>query len=93
MPGFDGTGPQGRGPLTGRGRGYCNPWGIRTGLQRNFPRRMTSYIYPYERTHGFGRFDPPSSREEIGFIKNEAQLLNDELKVLKARIWELEARN
>jgi hypothetical protein len=23
MPGFDGTGPQGRGPLTGRGRGYC----------------------------------------------------------------------
>lgn len=23
MPGFDGTGPLGRGPLTGRGRGYC----------------------------------------------------------------------
>lgn len=23
MPGFDGTGPQGRGPLAGRGRGYC----------------------------------------------------------------------
>ncbi|MBN1125682.1 MAG: DUF5320 domain-containing protein [Sedimentisphaerales bacterium] len=23
MPGFDGTGPQGRGPLTGRGRGFC----------------------------------------------------------------------
>jgi len=23
MPGFDGTGPQGRGPLTGRARGYC----------------------------------------------------------------------
>jgi hypothetical protein len=23
MPGFDGTGPQGRGPLTGGGRGYC----------------------------------------------------------------------
>ena len=23
MPGFDGTGPAGRGPFTGRGRGYC----------------------------------------------------------------------
>jgi len=23
MPGFDGTGPRGRGPLTGRGEGHC----------------------------------------------------------------------
>ncbi|RLC47442.1 MAG: hypothetical protein DRH70_03345 [Candidatus Coatesbacteria bacterium] len=23
MPGFDGTGPMGHGPLTGRGMGYC----------------------------------------------------------------------
>jgi hypothetical protein len=23
MPGFDGTGPQGRGPITGRGMGFC----------------------------------------------------------------------
>ncbi len=23
MPGFDGTGPLGRGPMTGRGRGFC----------------------------------------------------------------------
>jgi len=23
MPGFDGTGPQGNGPMTGRARGYC----------------------------------------------------------------------
>ncbi|MDD3840146.1 MAG: DUF5320 domain-containing protein [Clostridia bacterium] len=23
MPGFDGTGPSGQGPITGRGRGYC----------------------------------------------------------------------
>ncbi|MDD2927470.1 MAG: DUF5320 domain-containing protein [Candidatus Omnitrophica bacterium] len=23
MPGFDGTGPRGQGPLTGGGRGYC----------------------------------------------------------------------
>ena len=23
MPGFDGTGPKGRGPMTGRGMGFC----------------------------------------------------------------------
>jgi hypothetical protein len=26
MPGFDGTGPAGRGPMTGGGRGWCNPY-------------------------------------------------------------------
>jgi hypothetical protein len=28
MPGFDGTGPQGQGPMTGGGRGLCNPRAI-----------------------------------------------------------------
>ncbi len=28
MPGFDGTGPSGMGPMTGGGRGFCSPWGI-----------------------------------------------------------------
>lgn len=26
MPGFDGTGPGGMGPMTGGGRGWCNPY-------------------------------------------------------------------
>ncbi|HHX96240.1 MAG TPA: DUF5320 domain-containing protein [Clostridia bacterium] len=33
MPGFDGTGPVGRGPRSGRGWGYCPPGiGLRRGL-------------------------------------------------------------
>ena len=28
MPQGDGTGPQGRGPKTGRGQGPCNPKGV-----------------------------------------------------------------
>ena len=28
MPGFDGTGPMGAGPMTGWSRGYCNPSGL-----------------------------------------------------------------
>ncbi len=31
MPGFDGTGPWGRGPMTGGGRGFCNPVGRGSG--------------------------------------------------------------
>ncbi|HPM41334.1 MAG TPA: DUF5320 domain-containing protein, partial [bacterium] len=27
MPGFDGRGPRGEGPMTGGGRGYCNSAG------------------------------------------------------------------
>jgi hypothetical protein len=28
MPGFDGTGPGGMGPMTGGGRGFCSPGGV-----------------------------------------------------------------
>ena len=31
MPGFDGTGPRGMGPMTGGGRGLCGPYGARYG--------------------------------------------------------------
>ncbi len=30
MPGFDGTGPVGMGPMTGGARGWCNPYRART---------------------------------------------------------------
>jgi len=54
MPGFNGTGPMGQGPLTGGGRGFCAapvgytptfPYGI-SGIQ-NYPVSSGSYISPY----------------------------------------------
>jgi len=39
MPGFDGTGPQGFGPMTGRGLGPCG-CGMRRGFGRGFRRRF-----------------------------------------------------
>jgi len=39
MPGFDGTGPRGMGPMTGGGRGLCSPWGVgRTAYGRGLGR-------------------------------------------------------
>ena len=34
MPGLDGTGPRGMGPMTGGGRGFCNPGGMGGGWGR-----------------------------------------------------------
>jgi hypothetical protein len=45
MPGFDGTGPTGVGPLTGRGRGFCISPISRRGV---FP-----YFYIFKRTAQF----------------------------------------
>jgi hypothetical protein len=51
MPNFDGTGPQGMGPMTGRAQGRCNTknapgrqsygrgWGVGFGRGRGFGRR------------------------------------------------------
>ena len=38
MPGFDGTGPMGAGPMTGGARGYCNP--AYAGCGRGYGRGM-----------------------------------------------------
>ena len=48
MPGFDGTGPRGMGPMTGGGRGFCSPWGM--GRTYGFGRG-----YGFGRRYGFGR--------------------------------------
>lgn len=38
MPGLNGAGPMGGGPMTGGGRGLCNPYGGRTYASRGYGR-------------------------------------------------------
>ncbi len=64
MPGFDGTGPRGMGPMTGGGRGFCSPWGIgaavRTGAVPPYPRGpYAPYMGGY--SYGYGAYRPPYS--------------------------------
>lgn len=50
MPRFDGTGPKGRGPLTGRGMGYCAvrlPSEADTGPSPGWPRNPGSGGFSY----------------------------------------------
>ena len=89
MPGFDGTGPMGMGPMTGGGRGFCSPWGIGAALRTYGFRRWLPYGVRYG-GYGFGPIVPWLSREqELEFLKNQAQALRDELKELEARIGQL----
>ncbi|MGD8253356.1 MAG: DUF5320 domain-containing protein [Syntrophobacterales bacterium] len=54
MPRFDGTGPGGRGPMTGKGRGYC-------AMPVRAPRSNRPSFLPWRRRAGYGnpRTDSP----------------------------------
>ena len=90
MPNYDGTGPNGMGPMTGGGRGFCSPWGA--GMRNySFP-RWASYTYPHYGAYGLRPFVPRMSREQgLEFLKGQAEALKDELKQLETEIEKLSA--
>jgi len=103
MPGFDGTGPRGMGPMTGGGRGFCSPWGIGAALQGyGIPPRI-GYGYPYYSRIGIpypsygaptgaAPFAPQMTQEqELDFLKNQASAMKSQLEQIEARARELEA--
>ncbi|MEW6202541.1 MAG: DUF5320 family protein, partial [bacterium] len=53
MPGFDGTGPMGMGPMTGGGFGFCAP-GARRGVGYPGLRGLGHGGYPWGGGRGFG---------------------------------------
>jgi hypothetical protein len=102
MPGFDGTGPQGAGAMTGGARGYCNPAGANVGA--NIP-RGGGYGRGYGR--GFGRgygacgYPPPAApysaqtgaqpsvaQAEANSLKEALNAINERLSALEKKISE-----
>jgi hypothetical protein len=81
MPGFDGTGPRGMGPMTGGGRGFCSPFGARAAWQPWGAHRWAGYGYPYGPI--------PPREQELDFLKDEAQALRKTLEEIDARVKEL----
>jgi hypothetical protein len=59
MPRFDGTGPAGMGPMTGGGRGWCNPYNSTyrgyAAQQVPYPARSPAYQPGYPPVYGYGR--------------------------------------
>ena len=90
MPGFDGTGPRGMGPMTGGGRGFCSPRGIGAAARMYGFSSRVPYAHPYYGAYGFGPFAPRVTREQqLEFLKSEAEALRDDLKAVEARIGQL----
>lgn len=85
MPGFDGTGPRGRGPMTGGGRGYCAVQ-LPGGRQRYWGRGA------YGRRWGGLTSGAASAapEDELQDLKTDAQAIREQLEHIEARIKELE---
>jgi len=96
MPRGDGTGPDGLGPMTGRGLGYCagfnspgfmNP-GFRRGLGRGFAWRarvIQPAIQPIAQ-------QPLTEKQEKQFLEQELEALKEEMQEIEKRLKELKTQ-
>lgn len=80
MPGFDGTGPQGVGPATGKIMGNCGQ-----SFNRGFGRRGRCFNYGMRM--GL-QFDSPE--DKIKMLDNEEKMLEEELQAIKEEKKSLE---
>ena len=104
MPGFDGSGPMGGGPMTGGARGYCNPGAAGSGYRMGYGRGM-AYGRGFRGSFGAGRglrrgygrmyapYAPvyaPGSADELNDLKQQADSVKITLDAINSRIAELE---
>ena len=106
MPGGDGTGPAGLGPMTGRAAGFCagysvpgymNPiggrgyWGIGRGGRPWGGGRGRCFGGGHGRM--FGALQPAimTAEQELASLKNQAALMEEQMSATKSRIEELES--
>ncbi|MBU1077241.1 MAG: DUF5320 domain-containing protein [Spirochaetes bacterium] len=102
MPGGDGTGPLGEGPMTGRASGYCagyatpftgRRWfgmgrGMGYGRGRRLGRRaFYPAVAPYEADPYQQSMNP---QDEAGLLKEQIVYLEQQINAAKERITQLE---
>jgi hypothetical protein len=104
MPGFDGTGPGGYGPMTGWGHGICaDPgwreyprygWGGGYGHGRGWRHRFWATGIPGRGWWGapYGYRDIPP-QEESEWLKQEAAYLEKELEAIHQQLEQLKGKH
>jgi hypothetical protein len=103
MPGFDGTGPRGLGPITGGGRGFCvvplSPSSPTYMERGNYPPTYgvpgsTPYYGTRQNTPGVVPFaSQMTCTEELDFLKKQAQAMRRQLEQIEAKIQQLENKS
>ncbi len=86
MPGRDRTGPNGGGPMTGRGTGLC-------GGKETVGRRCRCSAGPGARRRGFryrDRIDRDYDENDLNALQNRARYLAKELEEINARIFNID---
>ncbi len=108
MPGGDGTGPNGMGPMTGGGRGFCAvpvSAGGRPFAGRMFGGRGRGYRHCFYATGlpgwmrlqrglpAFGDFGGTVSKEdEVTMLKSQADFLKQQIEEVQRRIQAIEGQ-
>lgn len=93
MPGRDGTGPRGLGPMTGGGRGFCAMPVVGMGPRfgRRFFGRGGGRVRGWARAgYGFSYPAELTEKEEAGILKEEAVFLREQLDGIQNRLSALE---
>ena len=87
MPRLDGTGPNGQGAMTSRGKGNCQGTKNSQKLGVGYGRGMGNC-----NRHGqsFSSNLQPLAKDELTFLKNKANKMESNLSNVKSRILELE---
>ena len=101
MPGFNGTGPQGMGPMTGRMAGPCAGNGAAFGVGRGGMGRGRGAGAGFGQGRGRGRgfggfpasFNGPSAADELTLLRNQASGAEQLLQELTNRINQLEKQD
>ena len=100
MPGGDGTGPMGRGPMTGRAAGLCAGYpnsgytthgcvrGLSLGLGRRFMGRARSFWWRGS-TSEVHYTPEPSREEEKTYLENMIKSLKEEIQSIQSRLQEI----
>jgi hypothetical protein len=97
MPGLNRRGPEGMGPMTGGGRGLCNPAsrsifsrGFSVIMGRGRGRGMGFGLRGWGRNRGSINYD---SSEEEAALRSEAEMLKHELEAVERRLNDLKKQD
>jgi len=84
LPGYDGTGPRGQGPLTGEGRGFC--------LLR-IPRAPDEPVSGFAGSSGYPVcFRPPAIQTDPESVQAQIRGIETTIRGMKYRLTALAAR-